>query len=74
MGGFVSQAPAGALHLTPLGDAVPQTPWPGPRHANPLHCKVMGTPMPRRIIFLLWLSCTSYFQSYFRGGQAEPVQ
>jgi len=28
-----------------MGDFHPQTPWPGPRPHEPLHCKIPCTPM-----------------------------
>jgi len=28
-----------------MGDFRPQTPWIGTHHVNPLHCKMLDTPM-----------------------------
>jgi len=33
----------------------PQTPWPGHHHVNPLHCKILGTPMPGCILIRVQL-------------------
>jgi len=34
--------------MDPLKDFRPQTPWPGPPPREPLHCKILGTPMTAR--------------------------
>jgi len=48
LGDFVPQTPYRRvdprLHW---GTTLPQAPWLGPKHVNPLHCKILGTPMHR---------------------------
>jgi len=39
------RSPIGVWPLDSLGTSVPQTLWPGPHRVNPIHCKIVGTPM-----------------------------